>query len=434
MLFRKILKKKYKYIKPYNLIKYTIVSLIILSLFLGSSFFINLFDPYSVYVRIMTNLVKPLILTIGNMFVMILNKLKIYASSNFNFHNPEILSVIISSVFLLTIFVLSILKGRLYCNTICPVGTILGIISRFSFFRIMIKKEACIACGICENKCKAECINGKEKVVDFSRCITCYNCLDVCPHNAIGYRFAYNLRSQDLNYNRRNFLKNSGSIITGLFFLVGFPIKSVAKSFLFKDISNNPRLVAPPGAVSFTNLTNLCTGCHLCINECPTKVIKPSFLEYGLAGTMQPRMDFSKSFCDYECNKCTLICPTGALKPLQLEKKKLTQIGKVNLDFNKCIVFSQRTDCGACAEHCPTGAVYMVEYEKSLRKPVTADNQCIGCGACEHICPALPVKAIVVDGNIKHSIADKPKVLNNKNIYDKIKSGDDNNELKEFPF
>ena len=186
---------------------------------------------------------------------------------------------------------------------------------------------------------------------------------------------------------------------------------------------NRTYAVCPPGGVSLGHFNDYCTACSLCVSACPENVIVPSFREYGLSGIMQPRMDYHKSFCNYDCTRCSEVCPTGALLPLTLEAKKLTQIGKVHFIKDNCIVQTEKTECGACSEHCPTKAVYMVPFEGNLVIPETNDKICIGCGACEYACPTVPFKAIFVDGNSVHLDAEKP-------IIEEL----DVKELEEFPF
>ena len=168
--------------------------------------------------------------------------------------------------------------------------------------------------------------------------------------------------------------------------------------------------VAPPGAGSIEEFNKLCTACSLCITQCPNQVLVPAIMQYGLAGIMQPVMDFHKSFCTFNCTRCTEICPTNALKPLELEAKKLTQLGKVYFIKDNCIVKTEKTACGACSEACPTKAVYMVPYEGNLLIPETNVDICIGCGHCEYACPTVPYKAIYVDGNTVHVAAEKPVI------------------------
>jgi ferredoxin len=138
--------------------------------------------------------------------------------------------------------------------------------------------------------------------------------------------------------------------------------------------------------------------------------LQPSFLEYGLLGIMQPRMDYLSSFCNYDCKICTEVCPSGAIISNDLESKKSIQMGKAIFIKDNCVVYTQKTDCGACAEHCPTKAVKMeLDLEVNKKAPKVTDEICVGCGACEFACPTIPYKAIYVDGNAIHQKAQKPK-------------------------
>ncbi len=125
-------------------------------------------------------------------------------------------------------------------------------------------------------------------------------------------------------------------------------------------------------------------------------------------------MDYSTSFCNYECTACAEVCPTGAILPIQVENKKLIQLGKAKFIKENCVVFTENTDCGACSEHCPTKAVRMIPYipennpKKNLHLPEVRDEYCTGCGACEHACPTKPYKSIYVEGNPVHLTAKKP--------------------------
>ena len=123
---------------------------------------------------------------------------------------------------------------------------------------------------------------------------------------------------------------------------------------------------------------------------------------------MQPVMDYHTGFCNFECTKCSEICPTGAIKSIKIETKKITQIGIAHFVRQNCIVRTEKTDCGACAEHCPTKAVRMVPWKQGLVIPEVTPDICIGCGACEFACPTTPYKAIYVEGNDEHKMANEP--------------------------
>lgn len=135
-------------------------------------------------------------------------------------------------------------------------------------------------------------------------------------------------------------------------------------------------------------------------------------------------MNYSASYCNYDCVICSQVCPTGAILPLDSVSKKEVQIGKANFVKDDCIVVTKKTDCGACSEHCPTKAVHMVPYDH-LRLPEVNDEICVGCGACEHACPTKPRKAIYVNANAVHLKAKKPQI---QKIENTLKSNQD------FPF
>ena len=174
--------------------------------------------------------------------------------------------------------------------------------------------------------------------------------------------------------------------------------------------------IAPPGAVSVENLKDKCTSCNECISSCPNGIIKPALLQYGADGIMLPVLSYENHFCAYDCTVCSSVCPTGALSPLTVDAKRLTQIGTVNFVLEDCIVYKDGTDCGACDEHCPTKAIKMVPYEgNGLMIPSTNKDICIGCGGCEYICPAKP-KAMIVSAKSIQGKAQKPSQEEQKKV------------------
>ncbi|MFC2116893.1 4Fe-4S dicluster domain-containing protein [Bacteroidota bacterium] len=181
--------------------------------------------------------------------------------------------------------------------------------------------------------------------------------------------------------------------------------------------------MSPPGSLGLHHFTSRCTACHLCITACPTGVLKPSLNEYGLAGILQPHMDYDSNYCNFACVRCSEVCPTGAILSLTEEAKKTTQIGQVHLILENCVVYAENTACGSCSEHCPTQAVTMVKYREGLTLPEIKPLICVGCGACEHACPVQPHKAIFVDGHEVHQLAEKPEIIELEEI-----------QMEDFPF
>jgi ferredoxin len=185
------------------------------------------------------------------------------------------------------------------------------------------------------------------------------------------------------------------------------------------------RAVLPPGAGSLAHFQNLCTACQLCVASCPDQVLRPSITRHGLAGFLQPYQDFDVSFCSYNCSNCSQICPTGAIRPLTVEQRRLVRTGTAEFLADLCVVKTHGISCGACNEHCPTQAVHMVPWENGLTIPEVAPDLCIGCGGCEFICPVRPHRAIVVNGLSIHERA-KPVILGQQNT---VRESEE-----EFPF
>jgi len=321
-------------------------------------------------------------------------------------------------------------RGRLYCNTVCPVGALLGLLSKISFLQVSIEPGVCKGCKLCEGVCKAGCIDRRKKTVDISRCVGCYNCFAVCPREGLRFenRWRRRVPAAQPDRGRRDFILNSGMVLLGLAGVTEQTKKIIpSKPTTIPVRVTSP--VSPPGSGSIEHFTASCTACHLYVSACPSRVLVPTFLEFGFLGMMQPRMDFHAGHCNYECTICLDVCPSGAILPLPVEKKQLTQLGIAKFIKENCVVYTDNTDCGACSEHCPTKAVDMVPYpnpvNKRLKIPEMKPEYCIACGGCEHACPTKPYKAIYVDGNPVHKFAKKPVV---KKIEEKVDYKED------FPF
>jgi ferredoxin len=392
-------KKKSVYKENNFVLRWSIV-VISLILFLSSyTVIIEIIDPYSAYGRIAVHIFKPIYMFINNILAYVFNYF-----GNYAFYRTEVamLSVFSFIVALLTfaiIGVLALVKGRLYCNTICPVGTIFGFINKFSLFKIRINGDKCASCGICAKKCKASCIDTKAKAIDYTRCVNCFNCLNNCNKKAISFAVGKNKSEvhQTVAKGKRKFL------LTGLTAIVAPMV--VFAQVKAKPSENRPNAISPPGAVSTERLLKHCTSCHLCISKCTSKVLKPAFMEYGISGIMMPVMYFEKGFCNFDCTICTEVCPNNALTSLTVEQKHRLQVGRVVFEPELCIVHTEGWNCGACSEHCPTQAVKMIPYKNGLTIPFIDEALCVGCGGCEFICPVRPQRAIYVKGNKVHQQA-----------------------------
>ncbi len=408
-------KVRFRYVKPRNYLRYGVLALSAASFAFGGLLLINLLDPFSAFGRIVTDLARPLYIGFNNLGADLLESLDIYWLYPVETHFHP-LAWLFPLAWLILLWWTTARHGRLYCNTLCPVGALLGLISRFALFQIRIDQQACTVCAHCSVECKAGCIRLKTREIDFSRCVACHNCMSVCPGLGIGYRPAWRGKAPDPlpasspDSQRRALLLHGASWLGGGLAVSGgvlaLPIPENKRPTTRPIVKNYP--VAPPGGQSLAHFTSACTACHLCISVCPTGVLQPAFLEYGLSGLLQARMDYEHAYCTYECVACTEVCPTGALRPLSVKDKKLTQLGVAYFVKENCIVHTEKTACGACDEHCPTKAVHLVAYEENLDIPEVKQEICIGCGACERVCPVGPYKAIYVEGNPRQVMAEKP--------------------------
>lgn len=405
-------RKKFHFVSEKKILRWTIFSITVIGFLFGFTFLVALLDPYGAYGRIATHLFRPAYLQGNNWLDRLFSSFDNYTFKQVKIYSFGALSFIVALITFVAIGILSWRNGRTYCNTICPVGTILGFLSRFSMFKPTFVSEKCNSCGLCSMKCKASCIDSKNTKIDYSRCVSCFNCIEVCNRNAMKYKFTPVRKNKSteheisylsktdkptIDVSKRRFLQTT--LLTGV-----AASNLFAQNILPKRTLQRKMPVAPPGAIDLDSFNQKCISCHLCVSKCPSQIIRPALLEYGLGGMMQPKLSFDNGFCNFDCVICSDMCPTDALIPISKEKKQRTQIGVVHFVIENCIVNYDNRKCGACAELCPTKAVRMVPYKNSLTIPEIEPQICIGCGACEYVCPAIPHKAIYVEGVEKQNL------------------------------
>lgn len=397
LFFRKK-KKRYPFSPAKNILRWSVVALTTLAYVCGFTVILALLDPYSAYGRMAVNVFKPVYMAGNNLLESLFARFDNYTFYQVDASILDLSSLIIAGVTAIVIGYLAWRHGRTWCNTLCPVGTVLGLLSKFALFKVRIDMSKCNSCGACGTKCKASCIHSSEHAIDYSRCVGCFDCLETCNKKALVYRLPFASAKQESNASRRRFL------LTGLATATVAPqvwaqAKAAAAALGGKKAFQTEHPITPPGSVSREHFESQCTSCHLCVSKCPSHVLKPAFMEYGLGGIMQPTVNFDKGFCNFDCTVCGDICPNGAIRPLTLEQKHLTQMGYVVFIEENCIVYTDGTSCGACSEHCPTQAIAMVPYKDGLTIPHVNTDICVGCGGCEYVCPARPFRAVYIEGN-----------------------------------
>ena len=414
-------KKRYRfsYSPEKKWLRYGIFGLFVIALVAGIGSFVALLAPYSSYGRIASNLFAPIYRWGNNLLAYFAERADSYAFYETEVWLKSLPTFVIAVTTFIVLAVLAWRNGRTYCNTICPVGTVLGFFSRFSLFRITIDESKCNRCGLCSRKCKAACIDGKEHRIDYSRCVACMDCIDTCNHGAIGFRMrtkASDTRtgkdakpkaeSNQVDTARRSFL--SATAVLAATSVVKAQEKKVDGGLAViedKKIPVRATLIVPPGAWSARHFAQHCTACQLCVSACPNNVLRPST---DLQKLMQPEMSYERGYCRPECTRCSDVCPAGAIRPITIEEKSSTRIGHAVWIRKNCIPLTDGVECGNCARHYPSGAILMVPSDNgdpnSVRIPVVNAERCIGCGACENLCPARPFSAIYVEGHTMHSV------------------------------
>jgi MauM/NapG family ferredoxin protein len=286
---------------------------------------------------------------------------------------------------------LNAVRSRFWCRYICPLGGLLGLISKVAFIRHRVDGEKCISCRKCATICPTGAIQPENKfAADIAECTTCLNCIESCPTKAISFgKTRTAVQPQDTS--RRWLLYSLGAAVVAAAFLRFFPTAA----------RKAPGLVRPPGS-SEESLNNQCIRCGECVRVCPTGVIQPSPAG-SPAKLWTPVLRTRLGYCDYSCNSCGIVCPTGAIADLALEEKRKTVIGVARIDQTRCITWAEGRDCIVCEEMCPVpekaiklGSGGQGRGSGGGRHPQVIEELCIGCGICEHQCPVAGEAAIRV--------------------------------------
>jgi len=403
---KKAKKNRYSYSKEKKWLRYAMLVVFFIALVAGIGTLFQLLAPYSTFGLIATNLLQPVYQAGNNVLAAIAEHYDSYAFYHSNIWLRSLPSLIIAAVAFIILLIMVWRNGRTYCNTICPVGTFLSFISRFSFLKIHFDTEKCKNCSLCSKNCKAACIDYKTHTVDATRCVVCGNCIESCKFGALKYDNSkiHANAHKEVDTSKRSFLVTSALLTTAALAQQKEKMMDGGLAEIQDKVAPDRQTpLTPPGSLSAQNMAKRCTGCQLCISECPNEVLRPSSDWLHL---LQPVMSYERGYCRPECNRCSEVCPAGAIKPISHEDKASTQIGHAVWVKKNCIPLTDGVECGNCARHCPVGAIEMVpsnpDDEKSPMIPAVNENRCIGCGACEYLCPARPFSAIYVEGHEIH--------------------------------
>ncbi len=436
----KVKKNRFKYSPALNILRYSVLGIFVIALIAGIGSFVALLAPYSSYGRIVSNLFAPVYQLGNNLLAYWAERKDSYMFYETDIWIRSISTFITAALTLVVIFILAWRNGRTYCNAICPVGTVLGYVSKFSLFKHRIDLDKCNNCGLCARNCKSSCIDSKNHVIDYSRCVSCFDCIDKCKKKAIRYEFgsmreanefdtikanSYNsikdidikekvsvkvtekeTEKESVDSTRRNMLTAIGAVaVTSAIKAQETKVDGGLAFIEDKKIPNRQNPIVPAGSKGIRHFGQHCTACQLCVSVCPNNVLRPST---GLTTFMQPEMSYERGYCRPECTKCSEVCPAGAISQITREDKSSTQIGHAVWIEKNCVVITDGVSCGNCERHCPVGAIRMINKDpddnNSPQIPIINTERCIGCGACENLCPSRPFSAIYVEGHNRHRI------------------------------
>ena len=294
--------------------------------------------------------------------------------------------------FFIALVGLNYFAPRFWCRYLCPLGSMLGLIGKFSLIRRTVAPAQCNDCGACARVCPTGTIRADQgSVSDPAECTMCLECVAICPRN--GQSFPVRIPSPAWNEydpGRRQFLAAFGAAVAGTALLR-------TEQALRRD---PPDLIRPPGAQS-GDLLARCVRCGECVRACPTGALHPAVAQAGIEGFWTPVLIPRAGFCQYSCNLCGRVCPTEAIPPLTLDEKQRRVIGRAYLVHDRCIAWGDHRDCIVCEEMCPLPekAITLEPVTSggtTVLCPVVDRDRCIGCGTCEFKCPVNGQAAIRV--------------------------------------
>lgn len=299
---------------------------------------------------------------------------------------------------------------RFFCRVLCPLGALLGVISRFSLFRINRDVHKCTDCDLCLLRCEGAA--DPQSAVRVSECFSCMNCIDDCPEDALSFSLISLADTKQVKlapqFSRRQFA------FAGVMGLLAYPF--LKNHGVNTNRTFSPKLIRPPGSVEEGEFLERCIKCDQCINVCPTNVLQPAtFTEGGLEALWTPVMNFKIAHCQLKCTMCSEVCPTGAIRKITAEEKLgkgdyqeqgPVVLGTAFIDKSRCLPHAMEIPCVVCEEVCPVSpkAIQTKDEEAKdvfgnvvvLNKPFIVPDLCIGCGICEAECPVKDQRAVYV--------------------------------------
>jgi polyferredoxin len=293
----------------------------------------------------------------------------------------------LSGAVFIGIIALNALAPRFWCRYLCPLGGLLGWISRGALLRREVSEE-CKGCTLCTTVCPTGTVDASNHYAsDPAECTMCLECLDVCPRSTIEFhpRMRVSPR-QAYDPSRRQFLGAGALALGGVALFRADAVRQRA----------DDHLIRPPGVVE-SDLLAKCIRCGECVRACPTHGLQPAWMHAGLEGLWTPMLAPRLGYCAYSCNSCGQVCPVQAIPALSLDDKRTRVLGKAYVDQSRCIAWADHRACIVCEEMCPLPekAIYLETRDfanpngstVTVQVPHVDRGKCIGCGICEFKCP-----------------------------------------------
>ncbi len=292
---------------------------------------------------------------------------------------------------------LNFVYPRFYCRVLCPLGALLGLLSKFALFRISKDPSKCNDCEVCGADCQGAA--DPQGTVRATECMVCLNCTAGCKRQGLAYRFLppLSLAKTKTDLSRRKW------IAAGVAGLAAVPLARASDGV---DPRPNPSRIRPPGALDEPDFLAKCLKCGACMKVCPTSGLQPALHEAGAEGLWTPILIPRIGYCEHSCTLCTQVCPTGAIRELKVAEKvgnmperPPVRIGSAFFDKGRCLPWGYNTECIVCEEVCPTSpkAIYFKTEtvtdrggkQVTLKFPYVDLDHCTGCGICETRCPVV---------------------------------------------